>query len=73
MVLTQPDKRLREVVRRLIAEDLYEEIGKLRNARELGQTAYLPSLAVNVARYGAYLIGLAHRHLYASGACVLEE
>lgn len=63
--------------RQAICETLYGEVyefaGKWRNARQAGHNAYLPTLAVQVAQYGAYLIGLHNRQTYSTAAKVLEE
>lgn len=63
--------------RRAICETLYGEVyefaGKWRNARASGHTAYLATLAVETAQYGAYLIGLHNRQTYSTAARVLEE
>lgn len=73
VVLSQPEERFLEAMREVIVGELYEGIGKLRNARHSGHTAGLPELALNMARYGAFLIGLANRRCYSSGTHVLEE
>ena len=73
VVLSQPDERFTEVLQHVIVGEIYERIGKLRNARHTGHRAYLPKLAIDLATYGAFLIGLANRHLYTTGATVLEE
>jgi kanamycin nucleotidyltransferase len=70
---SQPAERFIATMRGVIVGELYEWIGKLRNARHVGHTAYLPALAFDMARYGAFLIGLANRHCYSSGPRVLEE
>jgi len=72
-VSSQPEERFITAIRGVIVGELYEWIGKLRNARHDGHTAYLPELALNMAKYGAYLIGLANRHCYSAGQRVLEE
>jgi kanamycin nucleotidyltransferase len=73
VVLSQPDERFTETIRDVIVGEIYEAVGKLRNARHTGHTAYLPRLAIDLAMYGAFLIGLANRRLYTTGATVLEE
>ena len=70
---SQPQEAFITTIRGVIVGELYERIGKLRNAQHTGHTAYLPKLAIDLATYGAYLIGLANRHLYTTGARVLEE
>lgn len=72
-VTAPPPERFTATIRGVIVGELYEWIGKLRNARHTGHTAYLPELALNLAKYGAFLIGLAHRHCYTNGPRLLEE
>ncbi len=60
-------------IREVIVGELYEWIGKLRNAIDAGKTAHVPELALNLAKYGALIVGLSHRHLYTSGSKVFEE
>lgn len=71
--LSQPDARFDRAMRGLIVGELYEWIGKLRNARHRGHAAPLPEIAVDMAKRSAFLLGLANRHLYTTGSRVLEE
>jgi kanamycin nucleotidyltransferase len=73
VVLSHPPEQFQEVIRAVIVGELYEWMGKLRNAQVDGETAYLPELALNMAKYGAFILGLAHRHFYTTGRRVLEE
>ncbi len=73
VVLGQTREKLDAALRCLIVEDIYELVGKVRNARHLGQASGLPLLAMHLALHGALLIGLANRALYTSGAKVLAE
>lgn len=54
----------------VLTGEMYEFVGKLRN---LSIPAYLPQLAVKMAEYGAYLIGLHNRLYYSTGSRVLTE
>ncbi len=72
-VLSQPEEAFRAAIRELIVGDIYEHIGKLRNARARGVGAELPLLAVSLAQEGAYLIGLARRACYSGAARLFEE
>lgn len=71
--LSHPPEQFQQVIRAVMVGELYEWIGKLRNAQVAGETAYLPELALSLAKYGAFIIGLAHRHFYSTGRRVLEE
>lgn len=73
IVRGQPGDTFATALRALIVGDIYELVGKVRNAQHLGHGAGLPMLAMHLARYGACLIGLADRHLYTSGSCMFEE
>lgn len=73
VVAAQPEEKFTAVIRGVIVGELYEWVGKLRNAQHSGHTAYLPVLALDLARYGAYIIGLANRYCYSTGARALEE
>ena len=61
------------LIREVLIGDLYEVIGKGRNALASGQTANLASEAVQSARYAACVIGLTNRHLYSTGPAVFPE
>lgn len=63
----------RVAVSEVIACALFEYTGKLRNANLHGPASYLPYLAMEIAKYGAYLLGLHHRKIFSSGAKVLPE
>ena len=72
-VFSQSDAVFRRAMRDVIVGDVYEHIGKIRNAQADGHAAPLPALAVALARDGARLIGLDHRHLYTTNTRLLEE
>lgn len=61
------------LIRDVLIGDLYEVIGKARNALASGQTANLSSEAIMAVRYAAGVIGLTNRHLYSTGPLVLPE
>lgn len=71
--LSHQDAELEQVIRDLIVGEIYELVGKLRNARAAGTGACLPYLAVELARMGVCLIGLANRHLYGTTTKAFEE
>jgi kanamycin nucleotidyltransferase len=72
-VLSRHDDQFEQTIRDVIVGDLYEWIGKIRNARAAGNDTCLPYLAVELARTGMCLIGLANRHLYAASSTAFEE
>jgi kanamycin nucleotidyltransferase len=71
--LLQPDQTFQRVIRDVIVGELYERIGKIRNARALKNITSLPCFAIELAKFGACLIGLANRHLYTSASHFFEE
>lgn len=72
-VLAAPRAAFSQAIRNLIVEDLYELVGKVRNAWYFRATEELPFLAVELAFYGALLVGLANRHLYRSASKMLGD
>ena len=73
IALKSRPNEFKEAVRNLIVGDLYETVGKIRNAQVLGFSSSFPMLAVELAKSGACLIGLANQHLYTSFSTLLEE
>lgn len=71
--LSQPEYVFQQTMRDVIVGELYERVGKIRNARMSQNNGCVPYLAVELAKFGACLIGLAHRHLYTSGPLIFEE
>ena len=72
-VFSAPPAVFRRAMRDVIVGDIYERMGKIRNARADRHAAPLPALAVELARHGACLIGLDHRHLYTTNTRLWEE
>ncbi|MGG1662984.1 ANT(4')-I family aminoglycoside nucleotidyltransferase [Brevibacillus sp. NRS-1366] len=60
-------------INEVLVGEMYEFIGKLRNANLNGSHTYLPYLTMQLAQYGAMLIGLHNQKLYSTGAMVLPE
>jgi kanamycin nucleotidyltransferase len=71
--VSQPDPVFQRIIHDVIVGELYERIGKIRNAWAEGNVACLPYLAFELAKFGALLLGLAHRHLYATSTRLFEE
>lgn len=72
-VRSPPEEAFRQAMQALIVEELYELMGKVRNARHWGAREELPFLAVHLAFHGALLVGLANRHLYRSASKMLAD
>jgi len=73
LVLSPPPEAFKAVMREMVVGEFYEWIGKLRNARSRGHTAYIPLLACHFVEFGAQLLGMAQRVCYTTGAKMLEE
>ena len=68
-----PNQVVRELLTEIIVGDIYECVGKVRNAIALNRTGALAEFALDAVRFGACLIGLSQRTLYTSGAAVFAE
>jgi len=73
IALESRPNEFKKFVRNLIVGELYETIGKIRNAHVSGSHVSLPMLAMELAKSGASLIGLANQHLYTAFSTHLEE
>ncbi len=72
-VYAHSDVEYRQVMGSLVLTEIYERIGKIRNANAAARWSSTVELAVDLARQTAYLLGLAHRQLFTSASAVLEE
>lgn len=72
-VLSQPEEVFCYRIKEVIVGDLYELVGKVRNAWEAKSLSSLPTYTLYLTRGTAGLIGLAHRILYHSFATLYEE
>jgi kanamycin nucleotidyltransferase len=72
-VISQPERKFRKALHELIVGDIFELVGKIRNAPILRNEGVMPQYTVHMAEYGACLVGLANRHLYSTGAKMLVE
>jgi kanamycin nucleotidyltransferase len=57
----------------LIVGELYEFMGKIRNAEALNNPAALSAWTIDLTRHGAYLIGLTNHYLYTTSSTLLAE
>lgn len=73
LVLSPPATAFNDLIRAMIVGELYEWMGKLRNARHTGYRAYIPLIACHFAEHTGLMLGLAHRHCFTTGGKVLEE
>lgn len=73
LVLAVELKRFHETIAAMAVGEVYEWVGKLRNARASNYHYALPSLACSLAEHVALMLGLAHRFCYTTGVRMLEE
>jgi len=71
--LEHSEAEFEQVLQDLIVGEVYELVGKVRNALEMGKTASLALFTAELGRYAAGLVGLAARHLYPSAAEMLAD
>jgi kanamycin nucleotidyltransferase len=67
------DEEIAAALAECIVGELYELVGKVRNAVAERRTASLALFTVELTRYAAGVVGLAQRHLYPSAAEMLED
>lgn len=72
-VFAHSAEEFRQAVGSLIVGEIYERIGKIRNACSGKKWSSVPGHAVDLAREVAYLLGLANCWLYSSASEVLDE
>lgn len=73
LVFAHPDEVFAEVERAIIVDELYEEMGKVRNAASTGDLSRLASRACRAALMSALLLGLARRKIYTAAGLDLAE
>ena len=67
-----PDE-ISRLVKEIAIGDIYELVGKLRNARAINRLTAVPVYAVHLLQYAACLAGVWNRHLYTTSATMYEE
>jgi kanamycin nucleotidyltransferase len=68
-----PEPLFREAIENLLVDDVFEYIGKIRNAQTLGIPTALSTLVLKLAQAAAMMVGLANRQCYTTGTRVLSE
>jgi len=71
-VISPSDDTFARAIHDVIVGEILELVGKVRNARAVGNSDCLPRFAIKLAERGALLLGLAHRHLYVSSSSLLR-
>jgi kanamycin nucleotidyltransferase len=73
IVQSRPEVLFREPIEHLVVENVFEDIGKIRNAQALGTLTTLPALVLKLVQAVALVVGLANRHCYTTGTRVISE
>jgi len=73
LVMHHAPEDFRLLIEEGLIDDMYERVGKIRNAFVRQQYQALPTLAVLLAQRTAYILGLEHRHLYQTASSLLDE
>lgn len=72
-VFSQPQEVLHQRMEEVIVGEMYELVGKVRNAAAGGNISHLPHYCIKLAEWGACLLGLRHRKLYSTSGKLFEE
>ena len=72
-MLSISENEIDTVIGQVIVEELYEWVGKARNALHTNKYTGVPSLACKFTETVALLLGLAHRTCYTTGMTMLNE
>lgn len=73
LVHSPSDEEFNDVIAGMIVGELFEWMGKLRNARHSMDNTIPPQLAFKFVEHGALMLGLAHRHCYTTGSSMVKE
>lgn len=73
IVMTQPDEAFRVQMECLIVGEIFEMVGKVRNAVYNANADPLAAYMIELALYGARLVGLANRHSYRSFSQIFAD
>jgi kanamycin nucleotidyltransferase len=72
-VYASPKPTFDAMIRAMLVGECYEWVGKARNAQRHGSTATLAGMTVDFSTTVAFMLGLAHRHVYRSRRTMLDE
>jgi kanamycin nucleotidyltransferase len=56
-----------------VVDNVFEDIGKIRNAQALDTPTTLPALVLKLIQAVSLVVGLANRHCYTTGTRVISE
>lgn len=68
-----PEPLFRVAIENLLVDDVFECIGKIRNAQALGIPTALPALVLKLGHAVAMVVGLANQQCYTTGTRVILE
>jgi kanamycin nucleotidyltransferase len=68
-----PEVLFRETIEELLVLEVYEGIGKIRNAQAASSPSRLPALVLKLVQDVAMIVALANRHCYTTGIRVIPE
>jgi kanamycin nucleotidyltransferase len=73
IIQASPEPLFREAIERVLVDNVFEVIGKIRDAHVFGTQDTLPALVVKLAQNVAMVVGLANRHCYTTATRALPE
>ena len=73
IVQASPEHLFREAIKNLLVDDVFECIGKIRNARALEIPTAFPTLMLKLGQAVAMVVGLANRQCYTTGTHIISE
>lgn len=73
LVMRHSPEDFRPLIEEELIGEVYELVGKIRNAFVQQNYQALLTLAVFLAQCTAYILGLAHRYLYQTASSILDE
>jgi kanamycin nucleotidyltransferase len=73
LVMQHTPEDFQTLIRAELASEIYECVGKIRNALSQQHYQALPALAILLTQRTAYILGLEHRHLYQAASSLFDE
>jgi kanamycin nucleotidyltransferase len=73
IVQSRPEPSFREAIQNLLVDDVFECIGKIRNAQAFGIPNALPVLVLKLVQSVALVIGLANRQCFTTSMRIIPE
>ena len=74
LVFEHSQNQFDDVIRAILVGELFEGLGKVRNAQLHGAHEQLPRVATRLAIMAELMVGLSHRHIYtAAGLATIES